>query len=321
MSAVFGLTVESDNPAACHPQSQKPLIFHKFGAGEVIKGQLENELILPRGYQRITLSVEPGKVAEMELLEIVSNSKNIEVYGENGDYICLLRGTQSEGDTFVARGDQFRTTAGAFGRLSFKFLSTRPAGSAICITSLAITLPSAPIVAPKKPEASDGGANGMAMMMMMLGAAGGAAGGTNNNVKIPPSAPIPPQKESSAGSSDTKKVEEPPQPAIGNAPAALPSPAMVNLVLNQVSGLLDAKLKPVMAKLDYLSYKVERLEGLLNKDKEEGEDNIITVEHVQRAPVSGKDGEGEEDPPANPIPPALASDMRSLLSALKKEGV
>ena len=83
--------------------------------------------------------------------------------------------------------------------------------------------------------------------------------------------------------------------------------------MSQMSSLLDSKLQPIVNKLDRLEAQVSKIEDVLMGKKNEGRD----MRH-----------DGFEDPeildsahapPA--INPALAADMRSLLTALKVKGM
>ena len=321
----FKFAYEHDDPSSHPDVSVDALLPLPSALQREREGRLEH-IKFPPSYNRLRVSVDEGKVADLLECSIISNSKNVEVYSENGDYICLLRGQQYEEEEgfFVATGDRRSINAVAFSKLSFKFLTTRPVGSGVRVISFVLTMPSDPRPTPKKPEVSEG-SNGMAMMLAMLGAAGKAGvprgHGEPDNLKIPSSTSVPSEAESYASPSSL-----PPQPPIPGTPGLPMGPEMVSLILSQVSGLLDSKLKPVMVKLDQLESKMERLEGLLldSSRKEEGDDCIVSVEQLQRAPVGGRvisdeDG-GEEVQNPNLIQPALASDMRSLLSALRKEG-
>ena len=91
-------------------------------------------------------------------------------------------------------------------------------------------------------------------------------------------------------------------------------------MLSELSQLLDAKLAPVFAKLDALEVKIDRVEravkdndsGIGGGRREEDNDVLPGLEKVEVVLAESGGGTGT-------VPPALANDMKSLLSALREE--
>jgi hypothetical protein len=240
-----------------------------------------------------------------------------------------------------------------FNKLTLKFLTTKPKKK--WIVKVDIHLEAFRDPPPPPPAAS--GTDGMAMMMMMASMAmsGSGAGDDRGNAHAaqaarfahmkgdqpPPAAPAP----APAPAPTAAKIKEPAPTtttttttttaAAAAAPLAPPGagaagPLFADVLgsnasasmLSELSQLLDAKLAPVFAKLDALEVKIDRVEravkdkdsGIGGGGREEEEDNDVLpgLEKVEVVLAESGGGTGT-------VPPALANDMKSLLSALREE--
>ena len=221
---------------------------------------------------KMTVSAPEGMLSCMVDILIGSNARNVEVY--NGDcYLGLADRVDIDINSFEHRLQKSMEET-QFSTLTFKFVSTRPKGEDLVVHLFeVITKPPVPI--PPEPEPT-AGSNSMGMLMMMMSAAKGngqdipasmingghinGAEGWNENVPMMAPPRVPPHVDrvnlptSDVGTTSGQNSNGVPENF------ATQAPFHINMIMGELSTLLDAKLDPILKKLDKVEAKLIGLE-------------------------------------------------------------